>query len=737
MSYNLEQKQRELEMNTSYNRFYLPERIGRLGELSNNLWWSWHPQGRALFRMLDYPLWKLSGHNPVQQLYEISPEKLQSAVADSDFLSLYDTAITAFDEEMTDDHSWYALKYPAFRQNPIAYISMEFALHNSLPIYAGGLGVLAGDLCKEASDLGIPIVAVGFMYPQGYFQQRISAEGWQEEKYSQLDFSIAPVTAISSGDGRQCLVEVQIKDRILHIGAWLVRLGRVDLYLLDTDIEDNIPEDRELSRRLYTADREHRLQQEILLGIGGVRVLRALGIEPSIWHANEGHTAFMMLERIREEVARGVKFDDALAAVQKTSIFTTHTPVPAGHDIFSTELIEQYFQNFWPSLGIDRETFLDLGRHAGSGETSFNMTILSLKTSEHRNAVSLLHGKVTRRMWCNLWLNCSEDNAPIKYITNGINVPTWIALEARRLYDKYLGADWVNRHDDVELWKHIEDIPDEELWRVRVLLKRKLFHFIIERAQERWAKEAATPQQILAMGSLLDHDALTIGFVRRFAEYKRPDLLFKDVQRLEKIINDPLRPVQIIFAGKSHPADTASKKLLQNVHTMARDRAFQGRIAFLEDYDMRLARYLAQGVDVWLNTPRRLQEASGTSGMKAALNGVLHLSVLDGWWFEAYNGENGWSIGDASPKASKEEEDKSDVESLYAILENQLVPLYYQRERNGVPREWLAMVKRSIRSIVPVFNSRRMLKEYCEKMYLPAIQGMTASEQSVKIDPQP
>lgn len=698
----------------------MPERINRLEDLSNNLWWSWHLEGRMLFRMLDYPLWRLSGHNPVQQLHEISPEKLEAAAGDNAFLSLYDAAIAALDEEMADDDSWYATKYPALKQKPVAYFSMEFAIHNSLPIYAGGLGVLAGDLCKAASDLGIPMVAVGFMYPQGYFRQRISAEGWQEEEYRQLDFSKAPATAISSEDGKQCLVEVQLKDRTLHIGAWLVRLGRVYLYLLDTDIGENAPQDRQLSSRLYTAEREHRLKQEILLGIGGVRILRKLGIEPSIWHANEGHTAFMMLECIREEVARGVAFDKALENVQKTSVFTTHTPVPAGHDIFSSELIEQYFQSYWPSLGTDRETFLDMGRHAGSGESTFNMTILSLKTSGHRNAVSRLHGKVTRRMWCNIWLNCSEDSAPIINITNGIHVPTWIAPELYRLFEKYLGKDLLKRHDDPQAWQRIDDIPDEELWRVRLLLKRKLFHIILERAQQRWAKGEVTPRQILAMGSLLDHDALTIGFVRRFAEYKRPDLLFKDVERLKRIVNDTWRPVQIIFAGKSHPADTASKKLLQHVYTMAIDREFQGRIAFLEDYDMRLARYLVQGVDVWLNTPRRLQEASGTSGMKAALNGVLHLSVPDGWWLEGYNGNNGWSIGDETLKATTQEEDKADAEILYRLLEEEVAPMYYDRSRSGLPQAWLAMVKRSIRSIVPVFNARRMLKEYCEQMYLPA-----------------
>lgn len=699
----------------------IPDRIGRLEELANNLWWSWHPEGRALFQHLDYTSWRLGGHNPVQQLYEISPEKLEAAANDATFLSLYDAAITAFDKDMTGD-SWYSTRYPALRQKPVAYFSMEFALHNSLPIYAGGLGVLAGDLCKEASDLGIPMVALGFMYPQGYFQQFISADGWQEEKYIELDFRKAPVNPLLLATGQKCLVEVPLKDRILHIGAWVVRLGRVNLYLLDTDIEENSPADRQLSNRLYTAEREHRLQQEILLGIGGVRVLRKLGITPLVWHANEGHTAFMMLERIREEVANGVVFDKALENVRKSSVFTTHTPVPAGHDIFSMELIRKYFEDYWPSLGMDRKTFLDLGRGTGSGENSFNMTILALKTTGRRNAVSRLHGNVTRRMWRNLWPNLTEENTPIMHITNGIHAPTWIAPEVYRLLQQYLDEDLLKRHDDPQEWQRIDDIPDEDLWQTHLLLKRKLFHIILEHAQLRWAESDANPQQILAMGSLLDHDTLTIGFVRRFAEYKRPDLLFKDVERLKRIVNSRWRPVQIVFAGKSHPADVASKKLLNHVYTMARDREFQGRIAFLEDYDMHLARYLVQGVDVWLNTPRRLQEASGTSGMKAAINGVLHLSVPDGWWHEAFTGENGWSIGDETIKAGIREEDGADAGALYRLLEEKVIPMYYTRNRNGLPEAWVSMMKRSMRSIAPVFNSRRMLKEYCEKMYLPAVE---------------
>jgi starch phosphorylase len=584
--------------------------------------------------------------------------------------------------------------------------------------------VLAGDLCKEASDLGLPLAAVGFMYPQGYFRQRISAEGWQEEEYQQLDFTKAPVSPILSSSGHKCLVEVKLKNRILHVGAWLVDLGRVKLYLLDTGLDENAPQDRLLSSRLYTADREHRLQQEILLGIGGVRVLRALGIAPTVWHANEGHTAFMMVERIREEVAAGSTYEKALETVQNNSVFTTHTPVPAGHDVFPNALIDQYFQEYWPTLGAERETFLNLGHHSGNNDPNFNMTILSLKTSGYRNAVSRLHGVVSRRMWNGLWTEITEEEVPITHVTNGVHVPTWIANELRELYAKYLGNDWLDKQDDPEMWKNLEKIPDEELWTTHQDLKRKLFHIILERAQLRWAKGEATPQQVLAMGPLLDHDTLTIGFVRRFAEYKRPSLLFQDIERLKRIINDSWRPIQIIFAGKSHPADTASKLLLQRVHTMARDRAFQGRIAFLEDYDMHLARYLVQGVDIWMNVPRRLQEASGTSGMKAAINGVIHLSVPDGWWHEAYNDNNGWVIGDDTVKMNSEEEDRADANALYNLLEQEVVPLYYNRSRQGLPQSWIALMKRSISSIVPVFCARRMLKEYCEKMYVPASKNL-------------
>ncbi len=701
----------------------LPERIGRLDELAHNLWWSWHSQARALFRSLDYPLWSLGGHNPVRQLREISADKLTAAASDPDFLSLYDSVMSAFDAKMSDTNSWFAANHPGALHGPVAYFSMEFAIHNSLPIYAGGLGVLAGDQCKGACDLGLPLVGVGFMYPQGYFRQQISAEGWQEEVYTQLDFDQAPIRPVNPVDRSSwCgpLIQLELGDRPLHVGMWQVQLGRITLNLMCCDVEGNVPDDRQLCARLYTADQEQRIQQEIILGIGGVRALRALGIEPSVWHANEGHSAFMMLERVREEVEKGMTFTEALSTVQATTVFTTHTPVPAGHDVFPLPLVERYFHRYWESLGISREAFLELGRQGGTSDRTFNMTVLALKMADHRNGVSQLHGKITRRMWRGLWPEVKEDETPISHITNGVHMPTWMAPEMSRLYEKHLGRDVSKRHDDANLRELVLNIPDEELWAVRQSLKRKLVGAMVERARQCSTERVCVAGQVLAMGALLDPDALTIGFVRRFTAYKRPELIFHDVERLKRIVSDGWHPVQIVFAGKSHPADFSSKQLLHHVYNLATDREFQGRIAFVEDYDMHMARYLVQGVDVWLNTPRRLQEASGTSGMKAAINGVLHLSVRDGWWYEGYNGKNGWAIGDDVEAYDPREEDRSDAAALYRLLEEEIVPLYYRRDRVGVPHGWLHMVKESIGSIVPYFCARRMLKEYVEQMYIPA-----------------
>jgi starch phosphorylase len=701
-------------------RTRLPKRIGRLDELAHNLWWSWHYQARDLFRALDYTLWLTSGRNPVKQLRDINPDKLQAAASDPAFLASYDSIMAAFDADMSNDNTWFTTKYRDVLPGPVSYFSMEFAIHSSIPIYAGGLGILAGDICKEASDLGLPMVGVGFMYPQGYFHQRISADGWQEEIYRQLDFSETPMAPILSSQWCKSLAEVQLDNRPVYIGAWQIQVGRTTLYLLDTNVEENTPQDRQLSARLYIADRELRIQQEIILGIGGVRVLRALGIKPALWHANEGHAGFMMLERIREEVEQGATFDKAVKKVRATTVFTTHTPVPAGHDVFPSQLVEKYFHNYWGSLGIDQGKFLGLGQGDGVGGQAFNMTILALATTDKCNAVSQLHGAASRKMWHMLWPDIKEEKVPISHVTNGIHVPTWIASEMARLYEKYLGKDWMDRHDDPKLWERVMNIPDGELWGVHQALKRKLKGAMLDWAQQRWTEAEVMPQQVLAMGALLHPEVLTIGFVRRFAEYKRPALIFQDVERLKRLVTDRWRPIQIVFAGKSHPADFPSKGLLQRVYCLATNRDFHGRITFMEDYDMHMARYLVQGVDVWLNVPRRLNEACGTSGMKASLNGVPHLSVLDGWWYEGYNGENGWAIGDGPGTYSPEEEDRADAEALYRLLEEKIVPIYYDRDRGGVPHNWVSIIKEAICTIVPRFCARRMIKDYTEQFYVPA-----------------
>ncbi len=697
----------------------LPPRIGRLAELTYNLWWSWHPEGRDLFRMLDYGMWKFSGHNPVRILSEVDPERLKAASTDPAFLALYDSVMAGFDADMAGKDSWFATRHRNALSGPVAYFSAEFAIHSSLPLYAGGLGILAGDICKEASDLGLPMVGVGLMYPQGYFRQRISIDGWQEEVYSRLDFEQAPLLPVFAADGSRKLASVRLADRRLFLAAWQVRVGATTLYLIDTNVEENSPYDRDLSARLYIADREVRIQQEVVLGTGGVRILRALGVRPSLWHANEGHTAFMMLERLAELAAAGMPFDRALREVRSTTVFTTHTPVPAGHDVFSTESIDRYLSDYYAQLGIGRDSVLRLGQshHQDGG---FNMTALALATSGHCNAVSRLHGVVARRMWQGYWPQVKkEEDVPIVHVTNGIHVPTWIDPEMNKLFQRYLAIDWIDRHDDPDLWGRVADIPDEELWRVRSKLKMKLVNFILELAQRGWSSRAMEAQQVVAMGALLHPEILTIGFVRRFAGYKRPALIFRDVDRLKRIVGDPWHPVQIIFAGKSHPADSPSKWSLHGVCTSAADRDFQGKIAFVSDHDMHMAHYLVAGVDVWLNNPRRLQEACGTSGMKASLNGVPHLSVADGWWHEGYNGSNGWSIGDGVEPSGPDEEDSVDAESLYCLLEQEIIPMFYDRDLNGVPHGWVRVVKEAIRSVVPAYCARRMLKDYTDQLYLP------------------
>ncbi|MEA1958195.1 MAG: alpha-glucan family phosphorylase [Chloroflexota bacterium] len=697
----------------------LPPRIERLGELAYNMWWSWHPKARELFRRLDYQLWRLSVHNPVRQLQQIKYYRLEEDAVDPEFIGLYDSVMADFDAYLSNSETWLSSKYPGRLNRPIAFFSAEFAIHNSLPIYAGGLGVLAGDICKEASDVGLPFIGVGFMYPHGYFHQHVSADGWQEEIYTQLNFDETPISRVLNAEGNPLVAKINLGERDVSIGVWRVNVGRAELYLLDTDIDENIPSDRSLASHLYVDDPDIRIQQEIILGIGGVRVLRLLGKEPVIWHGNEGHVAFMMIERVKEEMERGHVFDEAVKRVRSNTVFTTHTPVPAGHDVFSIQLVEKYFGSYWNQMGIDKDEFINLGKDDGAGNGKFNMTALGLRLALTRNGVSVLHRGVARRMWCGVWPDLNEDEVPILHITNGVHLPTWIAPELVRLYDKYLGEDWVRKHDDPEMWKGVWDIPDEEFWFARKALTTKLMGAMRGRAQERLVEGGIEARQLLFMGSLLHPEVLTIGFVRRFTEYKRPDILFRDLERLKRIVSDYWRPVQIIFAGKSHPNDSDAKRLLQYVYGLASDRDFQGRIAFVEDYDMHIAHYLVQGIDVWLNTPRRLREACGTSGMKAAMNGSLHLSVRDGWWHEGFNGKNGWTIGGGPEMAGAEDEDSEDADDIYRLLEDEIVPLYYERDRHGIPHGWVEKCKESISSVAPYYCGRRMLKEYTDRIYIP------------------
>jgi starch phosphorylase len=697
----------------------LPRRVARLEELAYNLWWSWHRESRDLFKALDYTLWRTTSHNPVQMLLEVPPERLAEVASNPLFLRQYDAVMMALDTDIGNGHLWFPSQYPELTGRPVAYFSAEFGLHRSLPIYSGGLGVLAGDHCKEASDIGLPFVAVGFLYEMGYFRQRITPDGWQEATYPHFEPSEVAVRQALCDDGACIFVPVELNDQTVHLRVWRVDIGRAQLYLMDADNDRNAPWNRELTRRLYGGDQEMRIQQEIVLGVGGLRVVRALGIEPLAFHLNEGHSAFLVLERVRELVEAGRTFDEAREQVQATTVFTTHTPVPAGHDVFHFHLIDKYFHNYWPRLGLGREEFLALGQHNGH-RPGFNMTALALRMCGRHNAVSRLHGEVSRRMWQSLWPDKGVDEVPIDHVTNGIHVPAWVGGAMYRLYRKHLSPDWVESHDVPALWERILDVPDVELWNAHLHLKGKLMSFMRERSRRRRIEGAMTPDQVLCSGTFLDPDALTIGFARRFATYKRATLLFHDLERLRQLLHDRYRPVQFIFSGKAHPADDAGKRLLQEIYNLAKDPSTGGRIAFIDDYDMQVARYLVQGVDVWLNTPRRPYEASGTSGQKVALNGIPNLSVLDGWWAEGYNGANGWAIDPGQGYDDPAAQDAADARALYDLLEYEVMPLFYQRDADDVPRGWVQVMKEAIRTIVPVFCTRRMVKEYTEKFYVPA-----------------
>jgi starch phosphorylase len=698
----------------------IPERIGRLAELGYNLRWSWLPDAQTLYRDLDPALWEKVGHNPVKLLREIAQERLDAAAVRADYLAQYDQVIAEMDAYMHPQSTWFTQHYPDQQGETIAYFSAEFGLHESLPIYSGGLGVLAGDHCKAASDLGLPFVGVGFLYPQGYFQQQIDPSGWQQAIYEKLDFSEVPARPALDEKGEHVIISVELPGRIVYARVWRIQVGRIDVYLLDTDVAQNAPGDRELAARLYGGDQEIRIAQEFVLGIGGVRALRALGIEPTVWHMNEGHCAFLVLERMRELVAQGMDFAAAREAVKTNAVFTTHTPVPAGNDAFTFDLIDRYFGHYWPRLNTDRDSFLSLGQYDFPWGRLFGMTVLALRMSGGRNGVSQLHGDVARQMWQGVWPETPAAETPILAITNGVHTDSWLASELAALYDRYLGGDWRDRLEQPETWAPIADVPDGELWETHNQLKQQMVAAVRDRIARQRLRHGESSARVGAAAQLLNPDALTIGFARRFATYKRATLLLSDLDRLRVLLTQPERPVQIVFAGKAHPADDGGKGLIQRIHQLSQQPEFLGRIIFVEDYDVNLARYLVQGVDLWLNTPRRPNEASGTSGQKASLNGVPTCSALDGWWPEAYNQTNGWAFGETRNLPDADVQDAADTLDLYRVLEEEIIPLFYDRAGDGVPHGWVRVMKEALRTVAPHFSTRRMLQDYLQILYLPA-----------------
>jgi len=703
----------------------LPERISGLTSLANNLSWSWSRRARAVFRAIDATLWSLTRHNPIELLRRVEPDRLAERARDPAFLRLYDAAVAAAALESSSRETWFAGAYPDLSGRTVAYFCAEFGLHNSVPIYSGGLGILAGDHCKAASDLGVPIVGVGLLYTQGYFDQRLRLDGWQEDADERFDPSLTPLEQVLTPGGDPCITQVRTYDRVISVGAWRMMVGRVPIYLLDTDLERNEPRDRALSHRLYTGSPDLRLRQEWVLGVGGVRVLRAVGHNPAAWHSNEGHAAFMLVERLRELTAGGVPFDDAIHQVRATSIFTTHTPVPAGHDTFPRIPVADCMGPIWTEMRVDRDVLLNLGRHPVQDHDLFHMAVLALRLSGRVNGVSARHGEESRRMWSALWPHREPAKVPIRYVTNGVHPATWMSHRMRDLLDAHLGADWWQRADDPTAWDGVLSLDDERLWDLRVTLKTAMLRAIREEARRRWADQWKEALHLVGAGTLLDERALTIGFARRFATYKRADLLFRDPDRLQRLLVNAWRPVQIVFAGKAHPADDPGKQVLQRVYHLTREPRFEGRIAFVEDYEMHLAHRLVQGVDLWLNLPRPPLEACGTSGMKAAFNGVPQLSVLDGWWEEGYTGQNGWAISGAP---GGPDGDAADAEQLYLLLEQQVVPLYYARDARGIPLGWTDRMKHALRVAGQRFTAQRMVREYVTEYYAPAVRGDTSQD---------
>ena len=700
----------------------LPKRINKLGEIANNLWWSWNSEFLKLFKRIDNDLWENSFKNPVKFLKHVSQERLEAVSKDVMFLKDYDKVVENFEDYMKSKNTWFSNKYPNNKNDLIAYFSAEYGLDETIPIYSGGLGILSGDHLKSASDLGIPLVAVGLLYKNGYFHQKIDGAGHQETEYHDIDLYDLPIHPVKDENGEDMMIYIKFPKRRIYLKVWQINVGRVKLYLLDSDIEKNNPEDRDVTLRLYGGDQEMRIRQEIVLGMGGVNLLtRKLGLDPTVYHMNEGHSAFLTVELIKNIMKeKEVSFEVAKDIVSSKTVFTTHTPVPAGNDIFPLSLVEKYFKEFWPRIGLSREEFLKMGmKPCKELESGFNMGILALKIAGKKNGVSKLHGAVSRELFSEVWPEIAANESPIGYVTNGIHTCSWLDPNLKKLYNKYLIPYWQDNIQNQSTWEKVKNIPDEKLWEIHQNRKTKLIRLVKENTTERLRRSGYSYEEINSITSKLDVNTLTIGFARRFATYKRATLIFKDLERITQILNNENRPIQLIFAGKAHPADKEGQDLIKYIHEVSMMPQFKGKIFLLENYNIAMSRYLVSGVDVWLNNPRRPMEASGTSGQKASVNGVINFSVLDGWWAEGYNQENGWTIGTNAEYESYEAQDVADSQSMYRTLEEKIVPLYYDRDKNGISKNWIEKMKNSIISTGGKYSTSRMLIDYTNNYYMP------------------
>ena len=698
----------------------LPQRINKLSEIANNLWWSWNTEYLKLFKAMDADLWEVSEKNPVRFLKAISQDKIEKSINDSEFLKKYDRVVENYENYMNSKNTWFTKKYPNNQDDLIAYFSAEYGLDEIIPIYSGGLGILSGDHLKSASDLGLPFVAVGLLYKNGYFHQRINSRGEQCSEYKNIDLYNLPILPVKDKMGDDIILEIPLEDKILYLKVWQINVGRIKLYLMDSDIEQNSEEYRGITLRLYGGDKVMRIRQEIVLGMAGVKLLKTLGYNPSVYHMNEGHSSFLTLELIKNIMdEKQISFEMAKEIATVKTVFTTHTPVPAGNDIFDVSLIEKYFDGYWDKLGITKEQFLKLGMPGNELEPGFNMGILALKIAGKKNGVSKLHGEVSRELFSEVWPNIAEDESPITHVTNGIHTCTWLAPNLKELFNEYLPPYWQDNIQVDSTWEKIDNIPDQKLWNAHIERKEKLIKLIKENVANRYVNSGIGYDQISEVVNKLNPKALTIGFARRFATYKRATLLFKDIARLTQILNDEKRPVQIVFAGKAHPADKEGQELIKYINEISLMPQFKGKIFILENYNIGVSRYLISGVDVWLNNPRRPMEASGTSGEKASVNGVINFSVLDGWWCEGYTGTNGWTIGTNAQYDSYEEQDKADSNSLYHTLENKIIPAYYNQDKDGISKEWLTYMKNSIKTTGGKYSTARMVSDYVNDLYMP------------------